>query len=330
MRRLKQDQGMGRSRCGDAASRRVGVLTIALPARAFAAVAGGGVAVGHAAQHLADRSAGAGGARGHDRGDHRHRHHLGGERARHRRAQDVGDGLWRRGGAGRDHADDGAVSGGGRAFLSAREEATMNGEGRRLNVIHQSLVRPVLLAGAERPLAIANWITAAALILGGGPMVHGRARRAARDRGPLGAGAARQDRSGTEPGLHPPHSLSPGPLSGAGVDLGAAAGADSADRAAAARAAWMTERRGGKRCFSRSSRFKTQGRSAAGPARSAQLRLCRGRRHHRDQGRGAAGRVRVSRRRPQLGQHRGTGRPSRRSPTAPSRGSMTASPTRSI
>ena len=44
----------------------------------------------------------------------------------------------------------------------------MNGEGRRLNVIHQSLVRPVLLAGAERPLAIANWITAAALILGGG------------------------------------------------------------------------------------------------------------------------------------------------------------------
>jgi type IV secretory pathway TrbD component len=42
-------------------------------------------------------------------------------------------------------------------------------EGRqRLNVIHQSLVRPVLLAGAERPLALANWIAAAALILGGG------------------------------------------------------------------------------------------------------------------------------------------------------------------
>ena len=39
---------------------------------------------------------------------------------------------------------------------------------RRLNIIHQSLVRPVLLAGAERPLAIANWITAAALILGAG------------------------------------------------------------------------------------------------------------------------------------------------------------------
>ncbi|MGO9454331.1 MAG: conjugal transfer protein TrbD [Candidatus Binataceae bacterium] len=44
----------------------------------------------------------------------------------------------------------------------------MNESGQRLNVIHQSLVRPVLLAGAERPLALANWIAAAALILGGG------------------------------------------------------------------------------------------------------------------------------------------------------------------
>ena len=39
---------------------------------------------------------------------------------------------------------------------------------RRVSTIHQSLTRPVLLAGAERPLAIANWITAAALILGSG------------------------------------------------------------------------------------------------------------------------------------------------------------------
>ena len=39
---------------------------------------------------------------------------------------------------------------------------------RRVSVIHQSLTRPILLAGAERPLAIANWITAAALIFGGG------------------------------------------------------------------------------------------------------------------------------------------------------------------
>jgi len=38
----------------------------------------------------------------------------------------------------------------------------------RFTPIHQSLVRPILLAGAERPLAIANWITAAALIFGGG------------------------------------------------------------------------------------------------------------------------------------------------------------------
>ena len=34
--------------------------------------------------------------------------------------------------------------------------------------IHQSLSRPLLLAGAERNLAIANWIIAAAVILGGG------------------------------------------------------------------------------------------------------------------------------------------------------------------
>src|SRR2546423_7571634 len=39
---------------------------------------------------------------------------------------------------------------------------------RRISTIHQSLTRPILLAGAERPLAIANWITAVALILGGG------------------------------------------------------------------------------------------------------------------------------------------------------------------
>src|SRR5438105_3314758 len=39
---------------------------------------------------------------------------------------------------------------------------------RRISTIHQSLTRPILLAGAERPLAIANWITAAALIFGGG------------------------------------------------------------------------------------------------------------------------------------------------------------------
>src|SRR5579863_1130771 len=44
----------------------------------------------------------------------------------------------------------------------------MTNEQRRISTVHQSLIRPVLLAGAERPLAIANWITAAALIFGGG------------------------------------------------------------------------------------------------------------------------------------------------------------------
>ena len=39
---------------------------------------------------------------------------------------------------------------------------------RRVSAIHQALTRPILLAGAERPLAIGNWITAAALILGSG------------------------------------------------------------------------------------------------------------------------------------------------------------------
>jgi len=34
---------------------------------------------------------------------------------------------------------------------------------RRVSAIHQLLTQPILLAGAERPLAIANWITAAAL-----------------------------------------------------------------------------------------------------------------------------------------------------------------------
>ncbi len=39
---------------------------------------------------------------------------------------------------------------------------------RRVSAIHQSLTQPILLGGAERPQAIANWITAAALVFGGG------------------------------------------------------------------------------------------------------------------------------------------------------------------
>ena len=84
----------------------------------------------------------------------------------------------------------------------------MNEGRRRLNVIHQSLVRPVLLAGAERPLAIANWITAAALILGAGQWYTAVLGVLLATAGHWAAGAGREDRSGTEPGLHPPHSLS--------------------------------------------------------------------------------------------------------------------------
>jgi type IV secretion system protein VirB3 len=44
----------------------------------------------------------------------------------------------------------------------------MKRDERRVSVLHQSLTRPILLAGAERQLALANWITAAGLILGAG------------------------------------------------------------------------------------------------------------------------------------------------------------------
>lgn len=36
------------------------------------------------------------------------------------------------------------------------------------STIHQSLTRPMLLAGAERAPAIANWILAAGILFGGG------------------------------------------------------------------------------------------------------------------------------------------------------------------
>ena len=119
----------------------------------------------------------------------------------------------------------------------------MSGKSGGSHVIHQSLVRPVLLAGAERPLAIANWITAAALILGGGAVVHGRSGRVSRDGRPLGAGAGGEDRSGTEPGLHPPHSLSQDRYP-ARASIWARRRARSADRAAAARNARLAMRGG--------------------------------------------------------------------------------------
>ena len=44
----------------------------------------------------------------------------------------------------------------------------MKRDDRRVSAIHQSLTRPTLLAGAERQLALANWISAAGLICGAG------------------------------------------------------------------------------------------------------------------------------------------------------------------
>ena len=41
----------------------------------------------------------------------------------------------------------------------------MSNDDLRLNVVHQSLVRPVLVMGAERSLAIALWATVAGLLL---------------------------------------------------------------------------------------------------------------------------------------------------------------------
>ena len=44
----------------------------------------------------------------------------------------------------------------------------MSADNQSLVAIHQSLTRPLLLAGAERAPAIANWISAAGILLGGG------------------------------------------------------------------------------------------------------------------------------------------------------------------
>jgi len=57
--------------------------------------------------------------------------------------------------------------------------------------------------------------------------------------GPLAISPTREDRSGFEPGLRAPHSLSPGPLSRTRGHLGPATGADSADGTTAARIAGM-------------------------------------------------------------------------------------------
>jgi len=42
----------------------------------------------------------------------------------------------------------------------------MTADDRRLNVIHQSLVRPILVLGAERRLAVILWSVVAGLLIG--------------------------------------------------------------------------------------------------------------------------------------------------------------------
>ena len=42
----------------------------------------------------------------------------------------------------------------------------MTNDDRQLNVIHQSLVRPILVMGAERRLAVVLWSVVAGLVLG--------------------------------------------------------------------------------------------------------------------------------------------------------------------
>jgi len=44
----------------------------------------------------------------------------------------------------------------------------MNRDGRQYNVVHQSLIRPILVLGAERQLVVWVWALAAGLILGVG------------------------------------------------------------------------------------------------------------------------------------------------------------------
>ena len=135
----------------------------------------------------------------------------------------------------------------------------MNGEGRRLQR-HPSIAGAPGLAGGrgattgDRQLDYRRRPDSRCRAV-----VHRRPRSSAGDRGSLAAGPAGQDRSGIEPGLHPPHSLSTGSLSGPHFAVGTGAGADSANRAAAARAAWM-RRKGEGDVFQGISRFTAQAR----------------------------------------------------------------------
>ena len=68
--------------------------------------------------------------------------------------------------------------------------------------IHQSLTRPMLLAGAERAPALANWIMAAGILFGGGLHWYTIATSALLvTHRALGFDAGREVRSRTEPSL---------------------------------------------------------------------------------------------------------------------------------
>ena len=176
----------------------------------------------------------------------------------------------------------------------------MNEGRQRLNVIHQSLVRPVLLAGAERPLAIGNWITAAALILGAGRWYtaalgallatggHWALVQAAKIDPQLSQVYIRHFRYQQD--CYPARASIWAPRA-------AAHPADSADAEGNAGV--------GNYVSQRISRFKAQAGPAIEPARSTQLRLRRRRLHHRDEGRGAIGGIRVFDAGSQFSQSRG-------------------------
>ena len=78
MKRLKEMKGL-LAKWAPMVTYAFGVLTVAWPARAFAAVRRRRTAVGRAAHDFAERPAGSGRSRDHHRGDHRHRDHVVGE-----------------------------------------------------------------------------------------------------------------------------------------------------------------------------------------------------------------------------------------------------------
>lgn len=85
----------------------------------------------------------------------------------------------------------------------------MNGPSPTRAVIHQSIARPLLLAGAERGPAVANWICAAGILFGGGLHWYTIAASALLVTvGAVGFDSGRQVRPGAEPRVPAAHPLS--------------------------------------------------------------------------------------------------------------------------